>query len=630
MPMSIDNMIDKNDKDSPILVLSPQLANQIAAGEVVERPASVVKELVENSLDGGATKVIISIEQGGQKKISIQDNGKGISKDQLSLALSRHATSKIRDIDDLERITSMGFRGEALASISSVSRLTLTSKPANQTEAWQAFAEGAEMAVELKPAAHPDGTSVEVLDLFFNTPARRKFMRTTKTEFQHIEQVVKRIALARMDVEFVVNHNQKKVLRFAGKVAPSKRIAQVCSNQFMDNAVAVDYQFEGVRLHGFCSKIGTGMPTRDYQYTYVNDRMMKDRLLSHAIRQVYEEALAPQKFPAYVLFLDLAPEQIDVNVHPAKHEVRFHESRKIHDLVFKALTEAIGGDLNHCATTQNHDYIRPLTATPNTDSPPLDAIVADTGHLPQPKHRPSGIYRGDAVSRAEVKANNDFYQNIAETAAKVYPKDAKAAYSQANDASNSAAESVIDSAIESTTESQYRAGNALLMYPHVIIPTLEHKASKRTLKCIELVELLASIIESKMTSSTLSQPLLMPVSIALRENKALASWGELFVAYDFDVLATNGKVILKQVPSNLRNLPWAAVFAHLIADLQNTQQNNNRKSSQLTRTEFSRMLANAWLASIVVDNDRLQIWLNEIGPETLQSLPFTAFDINLA
>ena len=209
----------KIDDGRPIRVLPPQLANQIAAGEVVERPASVVKELVENSLDAGATQVHIEIDQGGQKRILVRDNGKGISKDQLSLALSRHATSKISCIDDLEYITSMGFRGEALASISSVSRLTLTSKPISQNEAWQAQAEGQQMEVELHPAAHPDGTSIEVIDLFFNTPARRKFLRTGKTEFQHIEQIIKRIALTRPDVQFVLSHNNKVCCRYL--IAPA-------------------------------------------------------------------------------------------------------------------------------------------------------------------------------------------------------------------------------------------------------------------------------------------------------------------------------------------------------------------------------------------------------------------------
>ena len=242
-----------------IAILPARLANQIAAGEVVERPASVVKELVENSLDAGATSIRIDIEKGGAKRIRIVDNGKGIAKDELGLALSRHATSKIKDLDDLESISSLGFRGEALASISSVSRLTLTSKPQAQTSAWQANAEGRDMAVAVNPAAHPDGTTIDVIDLFFNTPARRKFLRTEKTEFGHIEEVIKRIALARFDVAFVLTHNHKviKQFRIANSAAQrSKRVAQICGQKFIDNALEVDCQHDGFHIHGWIAQIG--------------------------------------------------------------------------------------------------------------------------------------------------------------------------------------------------------------------------------------------------------------------------------------------------------------------------------------------------------------------------------------
>ena len=225
-----------------IAILPARLANQIAAGEVVERPASVVKELVENSIDAGATMIKIDIEKGGAKRIRISDDGKGIAKDELALALSRHATSKIKDLDDLEAISSLGFRGEALASISSVARLTLTSKPELQSSAWQANAEGRDMAVSVKPAAHPKGTTIDVSDLFFNTPARRKFLRTEKTEFAHIEEVIKRIALAHFDITFVLTHNHKVVKQFRvanSSIQRSKRVAQVCGQKFIDNAIEV-------------------------------------------------------------------------------------------------------------------------------------------------------------------------------------------------------------------------------------------------------------------------------------------------------------------------------------------------------------------------------------------------------
>lgn len=238
----------------PIQILPPQLANQIAAGEVVERPASVVKELIENSLDAGATRIHIEIDKGGAKRIAIRDNGCGIDKEQLSLALARHATSKIASLDDLEAIMSLGFRGEALASISSVSRLTLTSRTATQQEAWQAYAEGREMNVSLKPAAHPCGSTLEVLDLFYNTPARRKFLRTEKTEFTHIDEVIRRIALARFDVEFMLTHNGKTARHYRvanNEKQKQQRLAAICGANFVSQAVHIDWQHDGLGIEGW-------------------------------------------------------------------------------------------------------------------------------------------------------------------------------------------------------------------------------------------------------------------------------------------------------------------------------------------------------------------------------------------
>ncbi|HHQ4558149.1 DNA mismatch repair endonuclease MutL [Aeromonas hydrophila] len=328
----------------PIRILPPILANQIAAGEVVERPSSVVKELVENSLDAGADRVEIDIDKGGAKLIRIRDNGGGVAKDELVLALSRHATSKVATLDDLEGINSLGFRGEALASISSVSRLTFTSRTAEQSEAWQAQAEGREMSVTVKPAAHPVGTTVEVVDLFFNTPARRKFMRSEKTEFAHIDELVRRIALSRFDVTLILRHNGKVVRQYkaANTVAEQeRRLAAVCGSPFMHHALAVESEHSDVRLWGWLATPEGARPQNDLQYTYVNGRMMRDKLINHAIRQAYDELLPADRFAAYVLYIELDPRQVDVNVHPAKHEVRFHQARLIHDFIFQALFTAL-------------------------------------------------------------------------------------------------------------------------------------------------------------------------------------------------------------------------------------------------------------------------------------------------
>jgi len=329
----------------PIQVLPPQLANQIAAGEVVERPASVVKELVENSLDAGATRIDIDIERGGAKLIRIRDNGCGIKKDELALALARHATSKIASLDDLEAIISLGFRGEALASISSVSRLTLTSRTAEQQEAWQAYAEGRDMDVTVKPAAHPVGTTLEVLDLFYNTPARRKFMRTEKTEFSHIDEIIRRIALARFDVTINLSHNGK-VMRQYRAVAEGgqkeRRLGAICGTGFLEQALAIEWQHGDLAMRGWVADPKSmNAALAEIQYCYVNGRMMRDRLINHAIRQACDDKLGADQQPAFVLYLEIDPHQVDVNVHPAKHEVRFHQSRLVHDFIYQGVLSVL-------------------------------------------------------------------------------------------------------------------------------------------------------------------------------------------------------------------------------------------------------------------------------------------------
>ncbi|MEG9489057.1 DNA mismatch repair endonuclease MutL [Mannheimia indoligenes] len=329
-----------------IHILPPQLANQIAAGEVVERPASVVKELVENSLDAGANNIQIDIEKGGSQLIRIRDNGCGINKQDLPLALARHATSKISSLEDLEAILSLGFRGEALASISSVSRLTLTSRTAEQSEAWQAYAQGREMAVEIQPASHPIGTTIEVANLFFNTPARRKFLRTDKTEFAHIEEVIRRIALAKPNVSFTLSHNGKIVRQYR-KVADQsveqkqKRVAAICGEEFIQNANYIDWQHGDLHLHGWVGSPMLARPQNDLCYSYVNGRMMRDKTINHAIRQAYGESIATGNYPAFVIFLDLDPTMVDVNVHPAKHEVRFHQGRLVHDFILQGVSNSL-------------------------------------------------------------------------------------------------------------------------------------------------------------------------------------------------------------------------------------------------------------------------------------------------
>ncbi|WP_396588500.1 DNA mismatch repair endonuclease MutL [Bermanella sp. R86510] len=328
-----------------IQILSPRLANQIAAGEVVERPANVVKELMENSLDAGADRIEVDAEQGGVKLIRIRDNGSGIGQDDLPLSLSRHATSKIVDLDDLERVQSLGFRGEALASIASVSRLLLSSREQQSELAYQVSAEGRDMATEIKPCAHPQGTTVEMRDLFFNTPARRKFLRTEKTEFNHLEEVVKRMALSRYDVSFQLRHNNKVVHSLrpcTNQFDQEKRVATLLSPQFMKEAVHIEMEAAGLKLWGW-----VGLPTfnrsqADMQYFFVNGRIVRDKLVAHAIRQAYQDVLYHGRHSAFVLYLELDPALVDVNVHPTKHEVRFRDGRLVHDFLFRTLHKALG------------------------------------------------------------------------------------------------------------------------------------------------------------------------------------------------------------------------------------------------------------------------------------------------
>ncbi len=324
--------------------LPTQLVNQIAAGEVVERPSSVVKELVENCFDAGASQVTIDIEQGGARLIKIRDNGCGIVKEDLPLALSRHATSKIASLKDLEQVVSMGFRGEALPSISSVARLTLISRISDADCAWKVNADGTEQNFDPQPDPHPQGTTVDVRDLFYNTPARRKFLKTEKTEFAHIETLIQRMALSRFDMGFTLTHNQKEILNLkpaATDAEQEQRIAGICGSAFIENSVKIDFAASGLQLTGW-----VGLPTfsrsqQDMQFFYVNGRLVRDKLVSHAVKQAYQDVLFHGRHPVFVLYLTLDPTLVDVNAHPAKLEVRFREGRLVHDFLFSALHRSL-------------------------------------------------------------------------------------------------------------------------------------------------------------------------------------------------------------------------------------------------------------------------------------------------
>jgi DNA mismatch repair protein MutL len=327
----------------PIQLLPSHLVNQIAAGEVVERPASVVKELVENSLDAGAKAVHVEVVDGGRKLIRVRDDGAGIPRDELGLALARHATSKISSLDDLEAVASLGFRGEALPSIGSVARVTLTSHAAGADSAWQIIADNGALG-EPRPAAHPVGTTVEVEDLFFNTPARRKFLKSDRTEFGHIEKWLQRLALSRPDVAMTLTHNRRKVLvldRAADDEGRLARLRILLGEAFADRVLAVEHEADGIALAGWLGLPGYNRSQPDQQFWFVNGRSISDRTLAHAAKQAYRDVLLHGRFPAYVLYLSMDPATVDANAHPAKHEVRFRDARRVHGVLAQTLAVAL-------------------------------------------------------------------------------------------------------------------------------------------------------------------------------------------------------------------------------------------------------------------------------------------------
>ncbi len=328
---------------SRIRPLSPELINQIAAGEVVERPSSVVKELIENSLDAGANRIEVDIEDGGARLIRVRDDGIGISAEELPLAIAAHATSKIASMDDLERVRTLGFRGEALASIASISRFALTSRQADANEAWRISSENGRID-DPRPAQHPRGSTIEVRDIFHNVPARRKFLRAERTEFGHIDELVKAIALAQPRVEFRLTNNAKpsRLLRPASSEQElAVRVADILGAEFPAQSLRIDHTGAGLRLTGWVGLPTASRSQADQQYFYVNGRLVRDRVVTHAVRQAYADVLFHGRHPAYALFLDIAPETVDVNVHPAKTEVRFREGRLVHDFLYRTLNEAL-------------------------------------------------------------------------------------------------------------------------------------------------------------------------------------------------------------------------------------------------------------------------------------------------
>ncbi|MCG9697504.1 DNA mismatch repair endonuclease MutL [Shewanella sp. Isolate11] len=550
-----------------IKVLPPQLANQIAAGEVVERPASVIKELVENSLDAGATKVEIEIDKGGSKLIKIQDNGSGIPKDELSLALSRHATSKLASLDDLDAILSFGFRGEALASISSVSRLTFTSRTAEQTEAWQAYAEGSDMAVKIVPAAHPVGSTVEAVDLFFNTPARRRFLKSDKTEFTHIDEWLKRIALVRSDIHFTLKHNGKMVRNYRPANTEQQylqRLAQVSGKQFAEHALAVDCEHNGLQLKGYIQSPYFEVSTTDTQYFYVNGRLVRDRLVNHAVRQAFAEQLDGIQ-AGYVLMLNLDPHQVDVNVHPAKHEVRFHESRYVHDFILQALQSALA-------------QAEVLSLGTGGASESIVSTRNETTEQPSEQHYHQEQYQRD---REQAQQPSSLVFDTPRRSHSVTEKPVIPYSSRSNQGGNNRYQSAelpsqlaVDNYAQLLTTPSVSPSNVHRNHEPQMPAVLAGKfwviANADELRILAFDSVAAFLtrqqIEYKLASGLVSQPLLMPVSVKAHDDWAdtLEQRAVLLRKLGIELTIRLGQLIIKKVPPYLRQSQLADVIPELL------------------------------------------------------------------
>ncbi|MEZ9511804.1 DNA mismatch repair endonuclease MutL [Vibrio breoganii] len=575
-----------------IKILPARLANQIAAGEVVERPASVVKELVENSIDAGATRIDIDIEKGGSKLIRIRDNGKGIIKDELQLALSRHATSKITTLDDLEAIMSLGFRGEALASISSVSRLTLTSRTATQEQAWAAYSEGRDMQVKLQPTAHPVGTSVEVLDLFFNTPARRKFLRTEKTEFTHIEELLKRIALSRFDVTLNLRHNGKLVKQYrAAKTERQieQRIQSVCGKNFAGNMLKVELQHQDLKLYGWITTPAAARSQGDLQYCYVNGRMMRDKLINHAIRQSYELALRPEQFAAYVLFIEIDAHQVDVNVHPAKHEVRFHQARLVHDFIYQALVDALGQSQQLVSEERRESaFATPhpqqstaseaeqTTITPSPESKPISASPSHREaqamqQIPAYPNRADSAESSHSAPRSEGQARSSWGPNNTSRTPKpqVSEQEAKV-YQQLMTVEPS---SVLESPSSVVAQPVTQLGKALtVVNERFLLINTNAGCGLLALPYAEILKLRGQLSVDQ--RQLIKQPLLIPLALRVRSEdiELLKQMQPMLERFAIQLMFKAGaKVMIMAVPQPLRHHNLQQLFSKLIDMLSGGQ-----------------------------------------------------------
>lgn len=563
---------------SRIHSLSPRLANQIAAGEVVERPASVVKELVENALDAGATQLDIEAEEGGVKRIRIRDNGGGIGKEDLSLALARHATSKINTLDDLEAVATLGFRGEALASIASVSRLSLTSCPPGQTEGWQVSAEGRDLEPVIKPAPPVPGTTVEMTDLFYNTPARRKFLRTERTEFNHLEEVVKRQALSRPTVAFTLRHNQRiihQVRPVSDEASERRRLASLCGEPFVESAVRVEREASGLLLRGWVAKPTFSRSQADLQYFFVNGRVIRDRLVAHAIRQAYQDVLYHGRHPAFVLYLEIDPALVDVNVHPTKHEVRFREGRQVHNFLFSALHRALAdlrpgssapaeGRGDEGATVSGNQVEPALAEVAESASAVVHEGAADQVSA-YPRLQPSLHFDGSrsGVSEASIASALEGFRSL------------YGAAEESDSPSQTNPENSGDIPPMGYALAQLKGVYILAENAEGMILVDMHAAHERIVY--------ERMKQAAATEGVVRQSLLVPLSLRMSRGEVLAleEAGDLLQQHGLVIdLVGPESIIVREIPAMLRRVNVEALVRDIVADLKTHGQSTRLAERQ--------------------------------------------------
>ena len=532
-----------------IKVLPELLTNQIAAGEVVERPAAALKELLENSLDAGASKIDIELVQGGIKRIRVADNGHGIEAGELPLALARHATSKIQTLDDLEHVVSLGFRGEALASLAAVSRLSIASRLASAAHGTRIEAVGGDLSVA-EPAALEGGTVVVAEDLFFNTPARRKFLKTEGTEFGHCEDAVLRIALAAPQVAMSLTHNGRRIWQYDGG-EPRARVVAILGEEFFEASAAINADAPALRISGWIGLPRYSRAGRDQQYLYVNGRFVRDKLLNHAIREAYADVLHGHRHPAYALFISLDPTMVDVNVHPAKAEVRFRDSRATHQFVFHALNKALSqpATADAAPVANPFDWGRSSSSVSNN-------FAAD--HLRAPAARGAPAYAAwqDARQRsfATLAAHEpgSFYEQLRGDAT-----DVNATKSGAGDSVEAGDIPPLGFALAQLHGIYVLAQNA-----HGLILVDMHAAHERI-----VYERLKAALD---LNRLVSQPLIAPIAVSLGERDMLLvdSQREFFAQLGFDLAALSEKeVAIRAVPAMLPSLDAPAMLRELLSDL---------------------------------------------------------------